>query len=626
MQFDEAVQYLLGLGHETLTIKLGLRNTELLLAALDNPERSYSIVQVAGTNGKGSTAAMLDSICRAAGIRTGLYTSPHLVSMTERIRIAGRDVTPEEFARHATVVRRVAEDLLARKVIDALPTFFEQVTAIALVAFREAHVAVAILETGLGGRLDSTTAANAAIVGITPIAMDHEDYLGDTLAAIAAEKAATIRPGVTAVIAKQQPEALRVLLDRCAAVGVPPSLAEEGDLEDRNTDLVAQLPFPIGLRGRHQRENASVAIRLAHALRDHGFTISDAQIGLGLADVYHPARLELIPYQPDFLLDGAHNPAGAAALRAYLEEYEHRPLTLIFGAMRDKKLDQIAEILFPLADCLILTSINNPRAASVETLAPLARRFGPKRIVESTSSTAAVHTAITETPDNGLICVTGSLYLIGETRPIILQLAEQQTMSHEQSPHEQPSHNELPKAINSQKIFSGRVFSVTVDTVCEGELTYQREVVHHGGSAVIVPVFDDGTVALVRQYRHPAVRYLLEVPAGTLADGERPDAGAERELQEELGLTAGRMEKLSEFFVSPGFCEEKMWVYLATQLVQGQQRLEEDEVLEVVRLPLAEALEMIASGEIQDAKTIIGLMLAAPKVGMPLLDTDYPAV
>ena len=187
-------------------------------------------------------------------------------------------------------------------------------------------------------------------------------------------------------------------------------------------------------------------------------------------------------------------------------------------------------------------------------------------------------------------------------------------------------HNELPKTLSSQKIFAGRVFSVTVDTVREGELTYQREVVHHGGSAVIVPVFDDGTVALVRQYRHPTVRYLLEIPAGTLADGERPEYGAERELQEELGIIAGRMEKLTEFFVSPGFCEEKMWIYLATELVQGTQRLEEDEILDVVRLPLSEALEMITSGEIQDAKTIIGLMLAAPRIGAPMFETDYPAV
>lgn len=189
------------------------------------------------------------------------------------------------------------------------------------------------------------------------------------------------------------------------------------------------------------------------------------------------------------------------------------------------------------------------------------------------------------------------------------------------TPHEEP-----PKIISSQKVFEGRVFNVTVDTVREGDLTYQREVVHHHGSAVILPIFDDGTVALVRQYRHPAVRYLLEAPAGTLEDGERPDDGAARELQEELGLTAGRMEKLSEFFVSPGFCEEKMWVFLASDLTQGPQQLEDDENLEVVRLPIGDALEMITSGEIQDAKTIIALMLAGPRVGSPLLDVDYPAV
>jgi len=187
-------------------------------------------------------------------------------------------------------------------------------------------------------------------------------------------------------------------------------------------------------------------------------------------------------------------------------------------------------------------------------------------------------------------------------------------------------HEELPKIISSQKVFDGRVFNVTVDTVREGERTYQREVVHHHGSAVILPVFDDGTVALVRQYRHPAVRYLLEAPAGTLAERERPDDGAARELQEELGLVAGRMEKLSEFFVSPGFCEEKMWVFLATELTESKQQLDEDEILEVVRLPIADALEMITSGEIQDAKTIIALILAAPRVGAPMLDIDYPAV
>jgi ADP-ribose pyrophosphatase len=183
-----------------------------------------------------------------------------------------------------------------------------------------------------------------------------------------------------------------------------------------------------------------------------------------------------------------------------------------------------------------------------------------------------------------------------------------------------------PQITDSTEIFSGRVFSVTVDTIREGETTYKREVVHHPGSAVIIPAFPNGTVALVRQYRHPAVRYLLEAPAGTLNHGERPEEGAARELEEELGFVAGNMEKLSEFYVSPGFCEEKMWVYLATDLTATAQRLEDDELLEVIRVPLQQALEMITDGEIEDAKTIIGLMLAAPRLGPSMLEMEYPAV
>ena len=185
---------------------------------------------------------------------------------------------------------------------------------------------------------------------------------------------------------------------------------------------------------------------------------------------------------------------------------------------------------------------------------------------------------------------------------------------------------ELPKIIDSKTIFRGRVFEVSVDTVSEGEKTYARDVVHHPGSAVIVPVFDDGTIALVRQYRHPAVRYLLEAPAGTLRRGEAPEEGAKRELEEELGVVSGRLEKLSEFFVSPGFCEEKMWVYLATELTETKQQLDDDEILAVVRIPFSQALSMITTGDIEDAKTIIGVMLAAPRVGPSMLEAAYPAV
>jgi len=184
---------------------------------------------------------------------------------------------------------------------------------------------------------------------------------------------------------------------------------------------------------------------------------------------------------------------------------------------------------------------------------------------------------------------------------------------------------QTPEFLDSTKVFSGRVFDVTVDTVREGDKTYVREVVHHRGSAVILPAFDDGTIALVRQYRHPTVKYMLELPAGGLDDRERPEEAAARELEEELGLVAGKLEKLSEFFVSPGFCAEKMWLYLATDLTETTKRPEDDEVIEVVRLPIKRALQMITDGEIEDAKTIIGLMLAAPRIGVSAFEPDYPA-
>jgi len=183
----------------------------------------------------------------------------------------------------------------------------------------------------------------------------------------------------------------------------------------------------------------------------------------------------------------------------------------------------------------------------------------------------------------------------------------------------------IPQFVDSTKVFSGRVFEVTVDTVREGDKTYVREVVHHRGSAVILPAFDDGTIALVRQYRHPTVKYMLELPAGGLDNRERPEEAAARELEEELGLVAGKLEKLCEFFVSPGFCAEKMWLYLATDLTETARRPEDDEVIEVVRLPIKRALQMITDGEIEDAKTIIGLMLAAPRIGLSAFEPDYPA-
>jgi len=398
MHFDEAVKYLYGLGHEILTLKLGLRNTELLLRSLDNPEQSFRAVQIAGTNGKGSTAVMLDSISRAAGVRTGLYTSPHLVSITERIRIAGHQISEEDFARHTLTVRDASQRLLDSGELDALPTFFEQLTAIALLAFREAQIEFAILETGLGGRLDSTTAAKAGIVAITRIAMDHEQYLGYTIESIASEKAAIIRPGVTAVIGKQDPRALSVLLSRCEETGVQPILATP-----------PSEPIRIGLLGKYQLENAAIAIRVAESL-----SISRDAIITGLETAQHPGRLELIRSEPPVLLDGAHNPSGAEALRDYLEQCGKKPLTLVFGAMSDKKLDRLGEILFPLANNLILTTIDNPRAASLHALLAVATKFAHGSVMTFETVADAFQTSHRITPTQGMICVTGSLYLIGE--------------------------------------------------------------------------------------------------------------------------------------------------------------------------------------------------------------------
>jgi dihydrofolate synthase/folylpolyglutamate synthase len=427
VNFDESVRYLFSLGHETLAIKLGLDNVTRLLRRLENPQGSFPSVQLAGTNGKGSTAAMLASIARAAGVRAGLYTSPHLVSVTERVRVGGREISRDEFARHATRVREAAEEVGRES--GALPTFFEQVTAVALSAFAEERVELAILETGLGGRLDATTAAGARWVAVTPVALDHQEYLGDTLAEIAAEKAAVIRPGTRAVVAPQEPEAQEVILRRCRECDVEPRFATaETEVEAAGADgrLRVRLRTArdeyagvrLALRGRHQLTNAAVAVALAELLAEEGFAITREHIIEGLETAEHAGRLELDARQrPHVLYDGAHNAAGARALRAYLDEFAPGGVTLVFGAMRDKELEEIGRVLFPAARHLVLTSPVSPRAATVEQLL----RAVPVPPSSSTialapSSRDALTIARTHTPPGGLVCVTGSLYLVGEVK------------------------------------------------------------------------------------------------------------------------------------------------------------------------------------------------------------------
>jgi len=431
MNFDQALEYLLRLGHETLAMKFGLENTESLLDALGNPHKAFPKVQLAGTNGKGSTAVMLDSICRSAGIRTGLYTSPHLQEITERISIAGKNITRESFALLATDVAGAAQRLVAAGTLAALPTFFEHVTVIALAAFHEQKVDLAILETGLGGRLDSTTAARAEVVAITPIALDHQEYLGTTLAEIAAEKAAIIRPGVTAIIAPQPRSAMDVILNRCAECCVEPALVGN-DIQILDQDKLGRLRLTfrssddeyrnvrLGLPGRHQVVNASLAVGIAEALITLGFDIPNDAIVAGLERAIHPGRLEWRMGQRRFLFDGAHNVAGTSALREFLDEFVDVPITLVFGAMRNKNLPEMAETLFPIASRIFLTEMNNPRSATREDLLTAASNatFDGQANVYNNSK-AAFEAAIEETEPDGLICITGSLYLVGELRALL---------------------------------------------------------------------------------------------------------------------------------------------------------------------------------------------------------------
>ncbi|MGH9931035.1 MAG: bifunctional folylpolyglutamate synthase/dihydrofolate synthase [Pyrinomonadaceae bacterium] len=430
MNFADATQYLLSLGHETLTMKLGLRNTELLLESLGNPQKSYESVQIAGTNGKGSTAVMLASICRAAGVVTGLYTSPHLTCITERINIGGQAISRERFARFATEAREAVKDLLAQRKIEALPTFFEHVTAIALLAFREADVEIAILETGLGGRLDATTVAGANTVGITSVSLDHQEYLGETVEEIAFEKAAIIRPGVTAIVAPQSSPVLEVILKRGRECDVRVTVAGCRVLKlsatplgmfaatfESDEDLYEEVH--LGLRGRHQVENAALAIQLAESLRRRGLAISKTAIVRGIERAEHEGRLTSLS---GILLDGAHNPGAARALRDYLDEFVKEPLTLVFGAMNDKRLTEMAAILFPGVHQLILTQPDNPRAASVERLQTLAQNFiQSEKIIAAPRVSDALKKAREVTAPDDVICVTGSLYLVGEASTALVR-------------------------------------------------------------------------------------------------------------------------------------------------------------------------------------------------------------
>ena len=412
MTYAEAVARLLALrGGEHAGMRPGLERIETLLEALGNPERRYTLVQVAGTNGKGSVAAMLAAILKADGRRVGLYTSPHLVSFRERIRVDGEAIAEDDVADGFDAIAT----LVAR--LDA--TMFEASTALALDHFAREAVDVAVLEVGLGGRLDATTVGTPAVTAIARIDLDHQEVLGATLAAIAAEKAAIIRSGV-AVSAAQAPEAADVLLARAAAVGVP--LLMEGrelSVRVRARDLDAQTIDAAGpgwrleglrlpLLGVYQPSNALVALAAARTLG-----VRDAACREGLARARWPGRFEVLRARDRIVvLDGAHNPAGAAALAASLTEwFGTTPLTLVFGALRDKDAPGMLAALAPRARRLIFTASSSPRAARPEALRDAAPAGAAVELAESAPEALALAAREPRTP---ILCVAGSLSLLGD--------------------------------------------------------------------------------------------------------------------------------------------------------------------------------------------------------------------
>jgi len=409
MNYPDSVQFLYALGNEMKTAKLGLDRIRALLAAMGNPEKAYRVIHVAGTNGKGSTCAMIAAGLRAAGIRTGLFTSPHLVEPTERIQVDGMPVTQAQFSRAFAVVHLAAKKLLANHEIDAHPSYFETVAAMAFWLFRELSVRTAVIEVGLGGRLDATNVVEPALTVITPIDIDHQVFLGDTLEAIAGEKAGILKPGVPAVFARQHPQAAAVLEAKALELGVPVKRAADFEIRDLEMDARGSRFSGIEcpLAGEHQVTNAVTA---ALALQTLGVSPK------GIAETRWPGRLEHISPNPDIILDGAHNPAGAQALARYLERYypDHKPerkLWMIFGAMRDKAVAEMGAILFPLADELILTAADSPRSMPSDELAALA---GRGRAVATIG--AALALVASEAAADDVIVITGSLFLVGEAR------------------------------------------------------------------------------------------------------------------------------------------------------------------------------------------------------------------
>lgn len=422
MTYEEAIAYLFSILGQIRPENFGLSRMRALCDGLGSPERAYPVVHVAGTNGKGSTGAMIEAALRAAGRRTGFYSSPHLSRFNERFRIDGVPIDDAGFARAVGRVRAVNERLIAKRGPRRHPTMFESVTAASFCAFEEAQVDVAVIEVGLGGRLDASNVVQPDLCVITPIALDHEAFLGKHPRTIAAEKAGIIKPGAGAVVsAAQKPEALEVLASTAAEQGVPfVSTADSWRTGEVEPDERGRFRFHVesdrghaadvrlALPGEHQVSNAVTALAACAELGVF------EEAAASLPSVEWPGRLEWL--RDDLLIDAAHNPSGAATLRRYLERFcADRPIHLIYGTSRDKAVEEVAGQIFPLARRVTLTRARVPRSVTPATLASLLDHLHDELVVAQT-----VEDALGSIGPDELTVIAGSIFLIGEARERLL--------------------------------------------------------------------------------------------------------------------------------------------------------------------------------------------------------------
>ena len=407
---------------------LGLHRTLAIMKALGDPQNKYPSIHIAGTNGKGSVAAMSDSILRQAGLVTGLFTSPHLVRVEERMRVNGRQVRPQRFAKLATCIRSVEAALLRKKILDRPVTTFEFLTCCAFLYFAEEKVDIAVVEVGLGGKLDATNVIHPEVSVITGIAYDHMNYLGNTLTAIAGEKAGVIKENAPVISGCSNPEPRRVIRKQAKAVHAPLfEISKDSIIQnvrekqgfysfDFRTPRRKYQSLRLSLAGDYQMRNAALAVMAIEALKSFDIRIHD--IRSGLAETRWAGRLDEYAARRRTLLDGAHNPEGAKLLRAHLLKRRDREIHLVFGAVRDKDIRSISGTLFPLATSIHLTPLVNSRSSDPAEVAQMHPRFRSRMKIHS-GMRQALHAAWKDCSPKGLVVVTGSLYLVGDLLPIV---------------------------------------------------------------------------------------------------------------------------------------------------------------------------------------------------------------